>query len=113
MLSTIFVLLILPLLVGVVSVECEYLLLALVSPPLRKSQCTTDDDDFDEIPDDALYPSSLCALEEEEEEEEEEEDANHRKHKEKKTVLFSVMKLLSRVVVFVKVVCTKDFDAAL
>jgi hypothetical protein len=84
--STIFVLLILPLLVGV--------------------------DDCDAIPDDASYPSSLCVLEEEEEEEEEEEDANHRKHKEKKTVLFSVMKLLSRVVVFV-VVCTKDFDAAL
>ena len=62
----------------------------------------------DAIPDDALYPSSLCVLEEEEEEEEE--DANHRKHKEKKTV-FSV-KLLSRVV-FVKVVCAKDFDAAL
>ena len=103
-------LLILPLLVGVVSVECEYLLLALVSPPLRKSQCTTDDDDFDAIPFDA-YPSSLCALEEEEEEEEEEEDANHRKHKEK-TNVFSV-KLLSRVVVFVKVVCAKDFDAAL
>ena len=110
MLSTIFVLLILPLLVGVVSVECEYLLLALVSPPLRKSQCTTDDDDFDEIPDDAVYPSALCALEEEEEEVKEE-DANHRKHKEKKTALFSV-KLLSRVV-FVKVVCAKDFDAAL
>ena len=66
-----------------------------------------DDDDFDAIPDDALYPSSLCVTEEEEEEEE---DANHRKHKEKKTV-FSV-KLLSRVV-FVKVVCAKDFDAAL
>ena len=109
--STIFVLLILPPLVGVVSVECEELLLALVSPPLRKSQCTTDDDDFDEIPDDAVYPSALCALEEEEEEEEEEEDANHRKHKEK-TNVFSV-KLLSRVVVFVKVVCAKDFDAAL
>ena len=108
--STIFVLLILPLLVGVVSVECEELLLALVSPPLRKSQCTTDDDDFDAIPFDA-YPSSLCALEEEEEEEEEEEDANHRKHKEKKTVLFSV-KLLSRVV-FVVVCANKDFDAAL
>ena len=108
--STIFVLLLLPLLVGVVSVECEELPLALVSPPLRKSQFfTTDDDDFDEIPDDALYPSSLCVLEEEEEEEEE--DANHRKHKEKKPVLFSV-KLLSRVVVFV-VVCAKDFDAAL
>ena len=107
--STIFVLLILPLLVGVVSVECEELPLARVSPPLRKSQCTTDDDDFDAIPDDALYPSSLCVLEEEEEEEEE--DANHRKHKEKKTALFSV-KLLSRVV-FVKVVCAKDFDAAL
>ena len=91
--STIFVLLILPPLVGVVSVECEELPLALVSPPLRKSQCTTDDDDFDAIPDD--------------------DDANHRKHKEKKTVLFSVMKLLSRVVVFVKVVCAKDFDAAL
>jgi len=107
--STIFVLLLLPLLVGVVSVECEELPLALVSPPLRKSQFfTTDDDDFDEIPDDALYPSSLCVLEEEEEEEE---DANHRKHKEKKPVLFSV-KLLSRVVVFV-VVCAKDFDAAL
>ena len=106
--STIFVLLLLPLLVGVVSVECEELPLALVSPPLRKSQCTTDDDDFDAIPDDALYPSSLCVLEEEEEEEE---DANHRKHKEKKPVLFSV-KLLSRVVVFV-VVCAKDFDAAL
>jgi len=105
--STIFVLLILPLLVGVVSVECEELPLARVSPPLRKSQCTTDDDDFDAIPDDALYPSSLCVLEEEEEEEEE--DANHRKHKEKKPV-FSV-KLLSRVV-FV-VVCAKDFDAAL
>ena len=83
--------------------ECEYLLLALVSPPLRKSQCTTDDDDFDEIPDDALYPSSLCVTEEEEV------DANHRKHKEKKTA-FSV-KLLSRVV-FV-VVLAKDFDAAL
>ena len=95
MLSTIFVLLILPLLVGVVSVECEELPLALVSPPLRKSQCTTDDDDFDEIPD-----------------EEEEEDANHRKHKEKKTALFSVKLLFSRVVVFV-VVCAKDFDAAL
>ena len=106
--STIFVLLILPPLVGVVSVECEELLLALVSPPLRKSQFTTDDDECDEIPDNA-YPSSLCVLEEEEEEEE---DANHRKHKEKKTVLFSV-KLLSRVVVFVKVVCAKDFDAAL
>ena len=106
--STIFVLLILPPLVGVVSVECEELPLALVSPPLRKSQCTTDDDDFDAIPDDALYPASLCALEEEEDEEE---DANHRKHKEKKTALFSV-KLLSRVVVFV-VVCAKDFDAAL
>jgi len=107
--STIFVLLILPPLVGVVSVECEELPLALVSPPLRKSQFfTTDDDDFDEIPDDAMYPSSLCVLEEEEEEEE---DANHRKHKEKKPVLFSV-KLLSRVVVFV-VVCAKDFDAAL
>ena len=102
--STIFVLLILPLLVGVVSVECEELPLALVSPPLRKSQCTTDDDDCDEIPDNA-YPSSLCLIEEEEEEEE---DTNHRKHKEKKTV-FSV-KLLSRVV-FV-VVYTKD-DAAL
>ena len=109
--STIFVLLILPLLVGVVSVECEELPLALFSTPLRKSQCTTDDDDCDAIPDDALYPSSLCVREEEEEEEEEEEDANHRKHKEKKTVLFSV-KLLSRVV-FVKVVCAKDFDAAL
>ena len=108
--STIFVLLILPPLVGVVSVECEELPLALVSPPLRKSQCTTDDDDFDEIPDDAVYPSALCALEEEEEEVKEE-DANHRKHKEKKPVLFSV-KLLSRVV-FVKVVCAKDFDAAL
>ena len=108
--STIFVLLILPLLVGVVSVECEELPLARVSPPLRKSQFfTTDDDDFDAIPLDALYPSSLCVLEEEEEEEEE--DANHRKHEEKKTVLFSV-KLLSRVV-FVKVVCAKDFDAAL
>jgi len=106
--STIFVLLLLPLLVGVVSVECEELPLARVSPPLRKSQCTTDDDDCDAIPDDALYPSSLCVLEEEEEEEE---DANHRKHKEKKPVLFSV-KLLSRVVVFV-VVCAKDFDAAL
>ena len=105
--STIFVLLILPLLVGVVSVECEELPLARVSPPLRKSQCTTDDDDCDEIPDNA-FPSSLCVLEEEEEEEEEE-DANHRKHKEKKPV-FSV-KLLSRVV-FV-VVCAKDFDAAL
>ena len=109
--STIFVLLILPPLVGVVSVECEELPLALVSPPLRKSQRTTDDDDFDEIPLDALYPSSLCVLEEEEEEEEEE-DANHRKHKEKKTVLFSV-KLLSRVVVFVVVCSAKDFDAAL
>ena len=107
--STIFVLLILPLLVGVVSVEYEYLPLALLSPPLRFSQCTTDDDDFDEIPVFA-YPSSLCVLEEEEEEEEEEGDANHRKHKEKKTVLFSVKLLFSRVV-FV-VVCTKD-DAAL
>jgi hypothetical protein len=84
--STIFVLLILPLLVGV--------------------------DDCDAIPDDASYPSSLCVLEEEEEEEEEEEDANHRKHKEKKTVLFSV-KLLSRVVLFVVVCAKKDFDAAL
>ena len=64
------------------------LLTLFLSPPLRFSQFTTDDDDFDEIPD--AYPASLCVREEEEEEEV---DANHRN---KEKTVFS-LKLLLRV----------------